>query len=142
MKKIFICLILIFIVFFAIFFNWYTNKVQTAKDIASFNSELEQFTNETITGVDLTTLINKAIDNNEKNKISKNSKKIYEDDGKYSLEISIKLTEDGEYFPMEALEQIGVSGFTKAYASALFKVNSIDYHDNGRISKISFEIIN
>ena len=90
----------------------------------------EQFTKKEITGVDVTTVLNKAIDNNEQYKISKKDNNIYENDGKYSIQICIKLEEEGNYYPMEALEQIGVLGFTKAYATALFKMTNIEYHEN------------
>jgi uncharacterized protein YxeA len=142
MKKIFICLIAIFIIILSIVFNWYTNNVQASKEIATFNSTLEQFTKANITGVEVTTVINKALDNNEQYNIKKNSDNIYESDEKYSLKIYVKLTEDGEYFPMEALEQIGISGFTKAYSSAIFKTTKTEKNENGRISKIYFEIVN
>ena len=140
MKKIIICLVTIFIVVMAIFFNWYTTKIQTQKEIEKFNFELEQLIDGTITGVDVTTVINKAINNNEQNLVSKTKDKLYENNGENSIEIYIKLEENGKYYPMEALNQIGISGFTKAYGSALFKSSKIERHKNGRISKIDFEI--
>ena len=138
MKKPIIILITIFIDIISIFFNWYTNKVQSAKEITAFNSMFEQFTKKEITGVDVTTVLNKAIDNNEQYKISKKDNNIYENDGKYSIQICIKLEEEGNYYPMEALEQIGVLGFTKAYATALFKMTNIEYHENRKNFKNLF----
>jgi hypothetical protein len=141
MKKIFGFIIIIVIVILAMFFDWYNTKIKTAKEIEKFNSELELYTSGNITGVDLTTVINKAIDNNEQYNITKNSSDIYEDDDKYALKVYIKLSEDGEYFPMEAFDKIGVSGFTSAYATAVFKAVKIQKNTYGRISKIYFEIV-
>jgi hypothetical protein len=42
---------------------------------------------------------------------------------------------------MEALQEVGIMQFTESFGSALFKVNNIEYHKNGRISKIDFEIL-
>lgn len=142
MKKSIIGLIIVFVVIIAVIFNWYTTKLQEKKEIKSYNLEFEQYTKENITGVEVTTLINKAIDTNKQYSISKDEKGFYKNDGKNSLEILVKLEADGKLYPMEALEEVGVEGFTKAYGSAIFKAKDLNYHKNGRISKITFEIQN
>jgi hypothetical protein len=95
MKKIIICLIVCFLVIFAIVFNWYTSNIKNVREVKSFNNEFEQYFNdEGITGVTLTSIINKAIDNNEKYKISKDNNKTYINDNEYSIEITIKVSEE------------------------------------------------
>ena len=95
MKKIIICLIVCFLVIFAIVFNWYTSNIKNVREVKSFNNEFEQYFNdEEITGVTLTSIINKAIDNNEKYKISKDNNKTYINDNEYSIEITIKVSEE------------------------------------------------
>lgn len=142
MKKSIICLFTVFVIIIAVVFNWYWAKLQEQKEIKSYNLELEQYTKENITGVSVTTIINKAIDENEQYSISKDENGFYKNDGKYSLEILVKLEEEGKLYPMEALEKVGVEGFTKAYGTAVFKAKNLEYHKNGRISKIVFEIQN
>ena len=86
------------------------------------------------------TVVNKAIENNNQYEIKKNSDGTYKNDGKNSIEIIIKPTKDGKYFPMEAFEKVGMRDFTKSFGGAIFKSTKIEYHDNGKISKIQFDI--
>jgi len=140
MKKNFIIIFSIFIVIIASIIAWYTNTLGEQKKIAEYNLGFTQYTEKDITGVDVTTVINKAIDNNEQYSIEKNEKSVYKDDKKYSVQVFIKVVKDGEYYPMEAFYLAGITDFTKAYAGAIFKTKNIEYHENGRISKIFFEI--
>lgn len=41
---------------------------------------------------------------------------------------------------MEAFEKIGMKEFRKNFRNELFKSTKVEYHKNGRISKIIFEI--
>ena len=41
---------------------------------------------------------------------------------------------------MEAFQEAGMENFTESFGTALFKVEKIEYHKNGRISKIDFTI--
>lgn len=43
---------------------------------------------------------------------------------------------------MEAFEKVGMKEFTKSFGSASFKSVKVEKHENGRISKIIFEIQN
>jgi hypothetical protein len=144
MKKVAICLGLAIIGIVSVFYGWYKNNVQALKEINNFNLQYENKTEGNITGVDLTTLLNKSIDNNERYSIEKKSDGTFEDDGKYSIKIYVQLVANESYFPMEALEQSekGISGFTSAYGTAIFKCQKKEYHTNGRISELYFEIQN
>ena len=140
MKKIIIWIFLITIVIISVFFNWYKKNLKILEDVRSFNSQFDVSLNDEVNGVDLTTVINKAMENNNQYKIEKNSKGVFKDDGKNSIKIMIKPTKDGNMFPMEAFEMVGMSDFTKNFGSAIFKVTNIEHHKNGRISKIEYEI--
>lgn len=39
---------------------------------------------------------------------------------------------------MEAYEEVGMKDFTKDFGGAVFKSTKVEYHKNGRISKIYF----
>lgn len=41
---------------------------------------------------------------------------------------------------MEAFEQVGIKEFTKSFGGMVFKSTKVEHHENGRISKIYFEI--
>jgi len=141
MKKIILVIVSIIIIILAIFFNWYYNVSKEKRLIKNYNAEYEIYTNDNITGVDITTLINKAIDNNEKYSVLKNDKNTYIEDENNSMKIYVKVVADGEFYPMEAYTEAGINKFIKAYGGALFKCTSIEYHSNGKISKMNFEII-
>lgn len=143
MKKNIAIILILIIVAISAFTTWYIQTSNAQKEITNYNNQYENlYQNGSLNGVDLTTIINKAIDNNEKNSIEKNEESRYIDDGTYYTEIYVKLVQDGNIYPMEALEKIGLSEFTRLYGSANFKCSKTEYHQNGRISKLDFEIIN
>ena len=142
MKKVIIGILLTGLIIIALFFTWYNKNLNELRNIKKFNSEFEGFIDREVTGVDLTTVVNKAIENNNKYEVKKNSDGTYENDGKNSIEIIIKPTKDGNSFPMEAFEKVGMKDFTKSFGGAIFKSTKIEYHDNGKISKIQFDIQN
>ena len=41
---------------------------------------------------------------------------------------------------MEAFEKVGIKEFTKNFGAVIFKSTKVEYHDNGKISKIEFEV--
>ena len=142
MKKNLVILCSIFILIIAVFFGWYVDKSKENRLIANYNSGYEIYTKKEITGVDITTIINKAVDNNEKYSILKDDKNLYISDDKYCTKVYIKVVDEKDVFPMEAFEKVGITKFTRAYGGAKFKCTNIEYHKNGRISKINFEIVN
>lgn len=140
MKKVIIAFACIAIISIAVFFNWYTNSMQEKRLVESYNNGYEIFTEREITGVDITTIINKAIDNNEQNSIPKDESGLYIEDNRYSTQVYIKVSD--EYYPMEAFEKVGINTFARAYGSAKFKCVEKTYNqETGRISKLFFEII-
>lgn len=110
------------------------------KEVKKFNSQFEDYIEEEINGVDLTTIVNKALENNNQYKIKKDSKGVFQNDGENSISIIIKPQENGNSYPMEAFEMVGIKDFTRNFGNAIFKSTKIEYHKNGRISKIFFEI--
>ena len=78
----------------AVFFNWYVDISKKNRQVSSYNSQYEIYSKENISGVSITTIINKAIDNNEKYDIQKSDKDVYINDDKYSTKIYIKVVED------------------------------------------------
>ena len=160
MKKIIIILVCIIIIALTVFFSWYITNKKEIQEIQNFNYFFISYINtrnnsdvnntldnknseiegNIIKGVELTTLINKAIDNNEKYKIKKDEKGAYILNNENSLEILIKIETDGEYYLMEAFELAGMTEFTRLYGGVEFECVDTEYHENGRISKIKFDI--
>ena len=70
MKKVIILLITIVIIVCIVAFQYNSYK-RNQNSISSENAEFEQYTTNEIYGIDLATIINKSVDKNEKNKITK-----------------------------------------------------------------------
>lgn len=94
MKKTIVVILIIIIFSFILFLSWYNKNIQIINEIKKFNSEYDFFLNKDITGVELTTIINKSLENNNKYNIKKDKNGIFVDDGKYSIEILIKPIKD------------------------------------------------
>ena len=97
MKKVAIGILLIISMAIIVFFAWYHRNLQQLKDIQSFNQEYEDYLNKMINGVDLTTIMNKAIENNHRYSISKNVDGSYQNDGKYAIIIWVKPVEGRKF---------------------------------------------
>ena len=102
MKKIIIVIFIILIVFLALFVGWYNEKLNEKRLISNYNAEYEQYISETISGVDLTTVINKALDNNETYSIEKDENEHYINDNMYYTCVYAKLSEDTDSYSMES----------------------------------------
>ena len=94
MKKVLIGILLIVAFVLIAFFTWYNRNIQLLRDISGFNNNYKEYLNRPITVDDLTTIMHKAIDNNNKYEIPKDSKGAYIDDEKYSIEIFVKPEEE------------------------------------------------
>lgn len=141
MKKnltIFACIIIIVLV---LFFNWFIINKKEIREVQKFNNNFIYYIEQdSITGVELTSIMNKAIDNNEKYKISKNKNGAYVLNNENSIEILVQVEPNGEFYLMEAFELSGMRSFTTLYGGVEFKCRKPEYHENGRISKLIFEI--
>ena len=106
MKKTIIIIFAFVIIVLALFVGWYNEALAEKRIVATYNSEYEQYTEQTINGVDLTTVINKAMDNNEKYSLEKDENDLYINDNENYIEVYIKLNEEGEDFPMESFYKV------------------------------------
>lgn len=139
MKKIIIVIVSIVLIALACFYMKYRENLILQNDAKMFNSEYEFYNKEEIMGVDITTLINKATDNNEKYKIAKDEKGLYIQDDKYSVEIYVQMSSNETTYPMEAFTKTGISGFTQYFGGVSFKCTGVEYHkETGRIAKMVF----
>jgi len=86
MKKILALILLIILVVVGIFAINYKNLQKKKEEVRNFNLIYENYNKDNLNGLDITTLINKAIDSNEQYSISKDENGFYKNDGKYSLE--------------------------------------------------------
>ena len=94
------------------------------------NLEFENYLNQEVYGTDLSTVINRAVDNNEANNVSKNNKGIYEDNNENSIEIEIKMIDNDTIYSMETFYNNGIQEFINYYGSIKFKCVNIKYHES------------
>ena len=118
------------------------NVKKSEIEIYNFNKDYIQYKDTTILGSDIASLINKAVDNNEKNKVQKDEQGNYKDDSNYSIRIFVKLETEGDYFQMERIYKFNITEFVKNFSLADFKCSKILYHDTTkRVSEIYFDIL-
>lgn len=139
MKKSFLTIFVIFLVIMVILFAKFLSVKKQNSEIQKFNSGYEFYNRNDLCGLDITTVINKAIDNNEKYNVKKDK------DGNYikdenSIEIEIKMIINNKTYSMENIRKIGMESFTEFFGEVDFKCIDIEYHkENGKVSKMIFE---
>lgn len=129
MKKIVIFLIIVIIIICVIsyiFLNYKANYNMSKKA----NLEFENYLNEEVYGTDLSTVMNRAVDNNEKNGVEKNNKGIYIDNGTNSISIEIKMIDNDSIYQMETFYKNGMQNFMNYYSNIKFKCTNIKYHES------------
>lgn len=139
MKKTITVICVIFLVIMLILF-WNLRQVQNEnKKIQALNSGYEFYNRDDICGVDVTTVINKAIDNNEKCGVEKDERGYYIPNEEDSVNIYIKLINSEQTYPMESIKDLSLESFVAFFGEVDFKCTKVEYHKNGKISKMTFE---
>lgn len=139
MKKTIIIILCVVIVILSVFGTKYLDYREEKNLIKKENLEYEMYLNKEVSGRDLTTAINRAVNNNEKNKVSKDEKGFYIQNDSNSVIIEIKISDNDTTYKMETLYNGGMSTFIQYYGDISFECIKIDYNKNGRVSFIIFE---
>ena len=141
-KQTLIILILLIVVILVVAFAVIQN-VQKERELANYNSQYEKYVNgQQLDGTDVATLINKAMNDNQKNNVEKDEKGYYINNNTNSIKLYIKLVQDGEDFPMERIFEVGKTEFVKNFNIEDFKCTKINYHkETGMVSEVYFEVI-
>ena len=141
MKKILIILLILSIILVVGVYSVYryrTNVYQIQKQ----NREYEQYYNINVLGTELISIINKTIDLNTKNNITKDDKGYFVDNGENSIKINVefKYKNDTKTISMEEIASIGAESFVKVYSTANFKCTKIEYHEKTHnVKNVTFE---
>lgn len=140
MKNTFLIVLAIFFIIICVACVIVINLQSEKEEIQKYNKEYEDYLNKEIYGTDVATLINKAINQNEKNNIEKDEKDYYIDNGENSIKIDLKMTTIDKTYPMEEIYDNQTTNFVKNFNLVKFKCISIEYHKNtGIISKLVLE---
>lgn len=139
MKKTLLIICIVFLVIMLVLF-WNLKQVQAVnREVQKFNSQYEFYNREGICGIDITTVINKAYDNNEKFGVKKDENGYYIPDNENSINIYVKLKNTGRTYKMENIRQTNLESFVTFFGEVEFKCDKIEYHKNGKISVMTFE---
>lgn len=138
MKKIavfFLIIVIIIVGISYIYLNYKANYNNAKKE----NMKFDSYYNQEISGVELTTIINKAYDNNIINEIQKNNKGKFLENDSNSINIDIKMLDNDETYNMETLYSGGMEKFIQYYGQITFKCIKIDYHKT--TNKVKYMLI-
>jgi hypothetical protein len=139
-KAILIIIILAICIVTYTVYNYNSYKLEQLK-LKQLNDEYESFTQSDILGTSLITIINKAVDSNEKNSIEKDENGLYIET-ENSLRIDIKFLEADNIIPMEAISKLGSEEFMKNYGAMSFRCTQKEYNEKtNNIKYLLFEQI-
>ena len=139
MKKISIFLVIVLTIVAAIGFKYMSYKNEY-NAIQKENKEFEEYKDKEVYGIEVGTMINKAVDKNTKNKIEKDNNGNFIQNDKNSIEIEIYITDNETTYKMETIYNAGTEQFVQYYGNIKFKCSKIEYHENtGRIKYMLFE---
>ena len=137
-KTIFVILLIFLAIILCIYMN-YKDLLVAQNQSEKFNAEFEFYNKESILGTDITTLINKAIDTNENYNIPKDKNNLSISDEKNSIQIYVYMIINETTYPMENLNDRGLSEFTQYFGEVEFKCIDIKYHKTtGKIAEMKF----
>ena len=141
MKKIIIFCSIVLVIIATVWFN-YMNYKSNYNSTLKENLEFEKLYQKEIYGTDLTTIINKVINSNEKNNVEISKEKKYINNDINSINIYIKMVDIDSIYSMETLYNGGMEKFIEYYGNIQFKCTQIDYHKSTKkIKYLQFEQI-
>lgn len=141
MKKFAIFFFIVIIIIVGISYMYLNYKAKLS-EIQQENRVFESYDGQEIYGTELTTVINKAIDNNIKNEIQKDKNGKYINNDSNSINIDIKMLDNDKTYSMETIYNGSMDKFVQFYNEIKFKCTKLEYHKStGKIKYMLFEQI-
>lgn len=145
MKKNVIILLASFVSLLLIITIIFIMQISSMKDVKKqYDTEVEFFKKYEDTQFDVNdfiSMMNKAIENNEKYEIKKDKNNLYIEDDKYSIKIYLKLDDNESLVPMEKLmlsEEGGALTINRLFSDIIYKIEDIEYHKSTkRVKKVT-----
>ena len=143
MKKSILMIFTAILIILCFIYYKYIELKNKSIEIKQFNAEYEIYLNKEIKGNDLTSVINKAVNNNEKNKINKDTNGFYIPNDENSISVEIKITdlEKDEIIKMEQFYQNNMLKFLNYYDNIKFECTDIKYNTQKKVNYLLFEQI-
>lgn len=139
MKKTISFILFIVLIIVAFLAAKYTNYKTERNKIIEFNREYETYLNKQISGREITTAINRAINNNEQNSVSKDENGFYIENDINSVLIEIKMKDIDKTYKMETLYNSDMNNFLLYYGDIEFECTSIEYNSKGKVKHVVFK---
>ena len=139
MKKTFILILCVLIIIMSLFYIKYQKYKHEQSEIKKENLEYEMYQNKQIYGTELTTVINKAVDNNEKNSVQKDEQGFYIENDTNSINIEVKMLDEDMTLKMETFYNNGMTNFIDNYELIYFECTKIEYNSLGKVKYMLFE---
>lgn len=133
-KYIIILIILVAIVITSVLYAYRTYN-KNIEDLINYNNSFEQYIDKEIEGTQIATILNKAVNNNEQNKVEKDEKQNYIENEKNSIKIDIYIKDNDTTYSMETIYNMGVEKFINSFSLETFKMAKIEYHEQTKIIK-------
>ena len=139
MKKIFVFLTIIVIIVAIAGYRYAVYKSEY-NAVQKENADFEKYKDQEVYGIDVASMMNKAIDKNTKNKLEKDEQGNFIQNDENSIEIEIYMADNETTYKMETIYNSGTEQFVQYYGNIKFKCSNIEYHKKtGRIKYILFE---
>lgn len=141
MKKLAIFFLIVVIIVVGISYLYLNDKANYYEAVKK-NKQFESYEGQEIYGAELTTVINKAVDNNQNNEVAKDEKGKYIDNDNNSIKIDIKMLDNNKTYEMETLYGGGMDKFVQFYSDIKFKCTKLEYHKaTNKVKYLLFEQI-
>lgn len=143
MKKTFVIILVFFLIIVAIISGVLYNKKRSSVLTKDYNKPYETYYKQEILGTTLISIINKAIDDNEKNGVDKPKECIYyQENETNSIKITVQFLEADKPIYMEDIAKQTSETFISFFATASFKCTKIEYHEKTNyVKSLYFEQI-
>ena len=137
MKKQTIAIFILFVIIVIAVAVAVSQNIQKQRELSNYNNQYEQYKDIEVYGTDVATLINKAVDNNEKNEVPKDENGYYIANNTNSVKIYLKLETEGDNYPMERIVKLSMTEFVKNFNLETFTCTKINYHnETGKVSEV------
>ena len=146
MRKILVIILAIVIMITSIFLAKYIEYAKNKNNVENINKEYLAYENKNIQINTIVSLMNKAIEQNKKNKVVQNDDKVFVENDNNSIKIYIEARPNSKSdmvkISMEELilnDKIGVEKVEYAFSDLIFEITDVKYDEkNGQIKEITF----
>lgn len=140
MKKTILLLVILLICLAVCATGFSISYRNVTKEVGSFNNQFEKYKNEEITGSELGSIMNLIVNENEKQKIAKDDKGLYQENKETSIIMEVYIKDNNTIYRMETFYGSGTERFIQNFSTETFKCTKIEYHPKTkRVKYLYFE---